>query len=136
MFGRTLHMFSRTQKWMPLILVVSKLKAPPFCFHGAWTQRYLVTFKFWHVSGYVNTRRASRWVPVASTLFILCSYIPPSFLCFLPSFPLHPVFLQVSSHLQVLAKRKSREFQSKLKVHRRTDFAVLAALFCMSLKSY
>lgn len=51
-----------------------------FFFIGVtWPYRCLVTFRFWHVRGYENTRPASRWVPTESTLPSLCSHTPSSF---------------------------------------------------------
>lgn len=114
--------------YLPLLFKLQKRKKK-----SSYVSRCLVTFRFWHVRGYENTRRASRWVPADSTLLSLCSHIAfLSLFLFLFFFFLYPVFLQVSSHLQVLAKRKSREIQFKLKVHMLTAFAMLAASLCMS----
>lgn len=83
--------------------------------------RCLVTFRFWHAKEYENTRAASRWVPTGETLHLFVVT---------HSFPfLHSVFCQVSSHIQVLAKRKSHEIQTKLKVHMLTDGTTLGSRF-------
>lgn len=90
--------------------------------------RCLVTFRFWHAKEYENTRAASRWVPTGVTLHL--SVVTHSF-PFLRS-----VFCQVSSHIQVLAKRKSREIQTKLKVHMISDGTTLGSRFTLPESRY